>query len=53
VRGYLEVIKHLWGLLKLRRQLLNCFLDNPPDLFIGIDAPDFNFWLEKKLKTRA
>ncbi|MFZ3088375.1 MAG: lipid-A-disaccharide synthase [Methylotenera sp.] len=53
VRGYLEVIKHLWGLLKLRRQLLNYFLDNPPDLFIGIDAPDFNFWLEKKLKNKG
>lgn len=53
VRGYLEVIKHLWGLLKLRRQLLNHFLENPPDLFIGIDAPDFNFWLEKKLKRKG
>lgn len=53
VRGYFEVIKHLWGLLKLRRELLNQFLDNPPDLFIGIDAPDFNFWLEKKLKNKG
>ncbi|MDO9150992.1 MAG: lipid-A-disaccharide synthase [Methylotenera sp.] len=53
VRGYLEVIKHLWGLLKLRRELLNQFLSNPPDLFIGIDAPDFNFWLEKKLKRKG
>ena len=53
VRGYLEVIKHLWGLLKLRRQLLNHFLSNPPALFIGIDAPDFNFWLEKKLKKKG
>ena len=53
VRGYLEVIKHLWGLLKLRRELLNHFLSNPPDLFIGIDAPDFNFWLEKKLKRKG
>lgn len=53
VRGYIEVLKHLWGLLKLRRQLLNHFLDQPLDLFIGIDAPDFNFWLEKKLKNRG
>ncbi|OGV75715.1 MAG: lipid-A-disaccharide synthase [Methylotenera sp. RIFCSPLOWO2_02_FULL_45_14] len=53
VRGYVEVIKHLWGLLKLRRQLLNHFLSNPPDIFIGIDAPDFNFWLEKKLKNKG
>lgn len=53
VRGYLEVIKHLWGLLKLRRQLLNQFIDNRLDLFIGIDAPDFNFWLERKLKNKG
>ena len=53
VRGYIEVLKHLWGLLKLRRQLLNHFLDQPLDLFIGIDAPDFNFWLEKKLKKKG
>ena len=53
VRGYLEVIKHLWGLLKLRRQLLNHFLDHGLDLFIGIDAPDFNFWLERKLKNKG
>ncbi|HEY0841968.1 lipid-A-disaccharide synthase [Methylotenera sp.] len=53
VRGYLEVIKHLWGLLKLRRELLNHYLSDPPDLFIGIDAPDFNFWLERKLKNKG
>ncbi|MGZ8984034.1 MAG: lipid-A-disaccharide synthase [Methylotenera sp.] len=53
VRGYVEVIRHLFGLLKLRRQLLKHFLSNPPDLFIGIDAPDFNFWLEKKLKNKG
>ncbi len=53
VRGYVEVIKHLFGLLRLRRQLLKHFLNNPPDLFIGIDAPDFNFWVEKKLKNKG
>jgi len=53
VRGYLEVIKHLWGLLKLRRQLLKHFIENRLDLFIGIDAPDFNFWLERKLKNKG
>ncbi len=53
VRGYVEVIKHLFGLLRLRRQLLNHFLTNRIDLFIGIDAPDFNFWLEKKLKNKG
>ncbi len=53
VRGYLEVIRHLWGLLKLRKQLLKQILQEKPDVFIGIDAPDFNFWLEKKLKAKG
>jgi len=53
VRGYIEVFKHLFGLLLLRRKLLKYFLKNRLDLFIGVDAPDFNFWLEKKLKNRG
>ena len=53
VRGYIEVIKHLFGLFRLRRQLLKHFLSNRLDLFIGIDAPDFNFWLERKLKRNG
>ncbi|MCB5206297.1 lipid-A-disaccharide synthase [Methylovorus mays] len=53
IRGYLEVLRHLPGLLKLRRQLANDLLDARPALFIGIDAPDFNFGLERKLKRRG
>ncbi|MDP1765778.1 MAG: lipid-A-disaccharide synthase [Methylotenera sp.] len=53
VRGYIEVLKHLFGLLKLRRQLLKHFLTNRIDLFIGVDAPDINYWLEKKLKNKG
>ena len=53
VRGYVEVLKHLWGLLKLRRDIANTIISQQPDLFIGIDAPDFNFALEKKLKSRG
>lgn len=51
VRGYFEVLKHLIGLLRIRRQLLAHFKKNPPDLFIGIDAPDFNLGLERQLKA--
>lgn len=53
VRGYFEVIKHLRGLLKLRKSLLQQILEEKPDAFIGIDAPDFNFWLERKLKKHG
>ena len=53
VRGYVEVLRHLPGLLKIRRQLVRYFLDNPPDIFIGIDAPDFNFRIERRLKRKG
>jgi len=51
VRGYFEVLKHLLGILRIRRELLAHFKRNPPDLFIGIDAPDFNLGLERMLKA--
>ena len=50
VRGYVEVLPHLFKLLSIRRQLGTRLLANPPDVFIGIDAPDFNFGLEARLK---
>lgn len=49
VRGYAEVLKHLPGLLAMRRDLVRRFLDDPPKLFIGVDAPDFNLGLERSL----
>src|ERR1700704_1694996 len=42
VRGYVEVIRSLPKLLRVRRELKRRLLADPPDLFIGIDAPDFN-----------
>jgi lipid-A-disaccharide synthase len=52
VRGYsTEVLCSLWKLLRIRRELRQHFLVNPPDLFVGIDAPDFNLALEKSLKV--
>ena len=53
VRGYVEVLTHLYDLLKLRRSLLKQLLAEKPDIFIGVDAPDFNFWLERQLKKRG
>ena len=51
VRGYVEVLKHLGEILSIRRGLAKSLLEDPPDLFIGIDAPDFNLGLERKLKA--
>jgi lipid-A-disaccharide synthase len=50
VMGFTEVIGRLHALLSMRRELRNYFIQTPPDIFIGIDAPDFNLPLEKALK---
>ena len=50
VRGYLEVLPRLPELLLIRKQLGDRLLTERPDLFIGVDAPDFNFDLEARLK---
>lgn len=51
VRGYVEVLPHLLKLLSIRRELGARLLARRPDVFIGIDAPDFNFALEARLKA--
>jgi lipid-A-disaccharide synthase len=51
VRGYVEVLGSLAGILKIRRQLAARLLDAPPKLFVGVDAPDFNLKLEEQLKS--
>ncbi|WP_299946140.1 lipid-A-disaccharide synthase [uncultured Microbulbifer sp.] len=53
VMGLVEPLKRLPELLKIRRSLCQYFIKNPPDLFIGIDAPDFNLSLEESLKTEG
>ena len=53
VRGYVEVLRHFAEILGIRRKLKHYFLNNPPDLFIGVDAPDFNLGLEKTLKAHG
>lgn len=53
VMGYIEVLRHYREIAGIRRQLRKHLLENPPDLFIGIDAPDFNFDLELALKQHG
>lgn len=53
VMGLAEVFTHLFRLLALRRALLRRLLEQPPDIFIGVDAPDFNFYLERRLRARG
>lgn len=50
VMGILEPLKRLPDLLKLRRDVCRHFLTNPPDVFIGIDSPDFNLGIERTLR---
>jgi lipid-A-disaccharide synthase len=50
VRGYVEVIKHYWEIVGIRRKLRDHFLKRPPAVFIGVDAPDFNLGLELDLR---
>lgn len=49
VMGLVDPILNLRSILRLRKWIINYILQDPPDLFIGIDAPDFNLYLEKTL----
>jgi lipid-A-disaccharide synthase len=53
VRGYVEVLKHFREISGIRQELKRRLLADAPDIFIGIDAPDFNLALEKVLKQQG
>ncbi len=53
VMGLAEVLSHLPGLLALRSDVYKRTLQQGPDVFIGIDAPDFNLGLERRLKQHG
>ena len=50
VRGYVEVLRHYVEIIGIRRRLVKRLLVERPDLFIGVDAPDFNLDLELSLR---
>ena len=53
VRGYVEVLSHYREISGIRNQLAERLLADPPDVFIGVDAPDFNLDLEVRLKAKG
>ena len=53
VMGLAEIVKHLPRLLKIRKMVVETMSAQKPDIFIGIDAPEFNLYVEDKLKVQG
>src|ERR1700712_5073787 len=53
VNGYVDALKRYRELSGIRKNLLKRLRQDKPDLFIGVDAPDFNLWLEEKLRNKG
>lgn len=50
VHGYVDALKRYRELSAMRKALLKRILTDRPDAFIGVDAPDFNLWLERRVR---
>lgn len=54
VHGYsAELLRRIWGILRIRKQLVQRLTAEPPRLFVGVDAPDFNLGVEERLRARG
>ena len=53
VMGFVEPLGRLPELLRIKKRIETTFIDNPPDVYIGIDSPDFNLRIEKKLRAHG
>ncbi|HEU4530891.1 MAG TPA: lipid-A-disaccharide synthase [Steroidobacteraceae bacterium] len=50
VMGLFEVVRHLPDLMKLRGEITRRFIEARPDVFVGVDAPEFNLGLARRLR---
>lgn len=53
VMGFVEPLKRLPELLRIRRDIVRHFIEDPPAVFIGIDSPDFNLGVERRLREQG
>lgn len=54
VHGYsAELLKRIWGILRIRKQLVQRLSSNKPQIFVGVDAPDFNLGVEARLRAQG
>ncbi|MDR2330082.1 MAG: lipid-A-disaccharide synthase [Comamonas sp.] len=54
VHGYsAELVRRIWGILRIRKQLVQRLTAEPPRLFVGVDAPDFNLGVEERLRAQG
>jgi lipid-A-disaccharide synthase len=52
IMGLIDPLINLPKILSIRKKLLNLFISNDIDIFIGVDSPDFNMFFHKKLKQK-